>query len=56
MNHLKSSLLVAALALVTLTSVNAQNLMTQWTFEGDVITPSTGTGTASLIGGTTATF
>ena len=56
MNHLKSSLLVAALALVTLTSANAQNLITQWTFEGDVITPSTGTGTASLLGGTTATF
>ena len=56
MNHLKSSLLAAALAMVTLTSANAQNLMTQWTFEGDVITPSTGTGTASLLGGTTATF
>ena len=28
----------------------------QWTFEGDVSTPSTGSGTASLIGGTTATF
>ncbi|PLS68164.1 MAG: hypothetical protein CV045_09405, partial [Cyanobacteria bacterium M5B4] len=30
--------------------------ITQWTFEGDVITPSTGTGTASLVGGATATF
>jgi len=34
----------------------AQVVITQWTFEGDVITPSTGSGTASLIGGTTATF
>jgi predicted extracellular nuclease len=31
-------------------------VITQWTFEGDVITPATGTGTASLVGGTTATF
>ena len=35
---------------------NAQVTITQWTFEGDVITPSTGSGTAALIGGTTATF
>jgi predicted extracellular nuclease len=28
----------------------------QWTFEGDVITPSSGSGTASLVGGTTASF
>lgn len=32
------------------------NTIAQWTFEGDVITPAVGTGTASLIGGTTATF
>lgn len=37
-------------------ALNAQVVITQWTFEGDVITPSTGSGTASLIGGTTATF
>lgn len=30
--------------------------ITQWTFEGDVTTPATGAGTASLVGGTTATF
>jgi autotransporter-associated beta strand protein len=28
----------------------------KWTFEGDVITPAEGTGTASLIGGTTQAF
>jgi hypothetical protein len=31
-------------------------VITQWTFEVDVTTPATGTGTASLVGGTTATF
>ena len=31
-------------------------VITCCTFEGDVITPSTGAGTASLVGGTTATF
>jgi hypothetical protein len=30
--------------------------ITQWTFEGDVTTPATGSGTATLVGGTTATF
>lgn len=34
----------------------AQTVITQWDFEGDVITPSTGIGTAALVGGTTATF
>lgn len=42
-------------ALAMVAGVNA-DLLTQWTFEGDVTTPSTGSGTASLIGGTTATF
>lgn len=37
-------------------SGQAQVVFTQWTFEGDVTTPSTGSGTAALIGGTTATF
>lgn len=32
------------------------DIITQWTFEGSVITPSTGAGTAALVGGTTATF
>ncbi|MBK6964879.1 MAG: hypothetical protein IPH20_13300 [Bacteroidales bacterium] len=34
----------------------AQTTITQWTFEGDVITPSAGTGTASAIGGITTSF
>jgi len=55
MNHLKSSILTAALALVSLTSANAQNVITQWNFEAQNTTPSTGTGSASLLN-TTATF
>lgn len=31
-------------------------VVTQWTFEGDVATPATGAGTASLVGGATSTF
>ncbi len=48
-------LLMAGFAITT-GMANAQVTITQWTFEGDVITPSTGSGTAALIGGTTATF
>ncbi|MBK9139689.1 MAG: hypothetical protein IPM17_13145 [Verrucomicrobia bacterium] len=36
-------------------SANAQ-LIAQWTFEGDVLTPSTGSGTASNVGGTSSAF
>ena len=43
-------------ALAVACSVQAQGTVAQWTFTGDVSTPSTGAGTASLIGGTTATF
>lgn len=43
-------------ALAVAMSAQAQGIITQWTFAGDVSTPSTGTGTASLIGGTTAIF
>lgn len=38
------------------TPIFASTTITQWTFDGDVTTPSTGTGTATLLGGTTATF
>ncbi len=31
-------------------------LIAQWTFDNDVTTPAVGSGTASLVGGTTATF
>lgn len=34
----------------------AQTTITQWTFEGDVSSPSTGTGTAAVVGGVTASF
>ena len=34
----------------------AATTIAQWTFEGDVITPSAGAGTAALVGGTTAIF
>jgi len=60
MNHLKSSILTAALALVTLSSANAQTVITQWNFEAQTNTnqptPSTGAGSASLLNGTTATI
>ena len=49
-------ILTAALALVSLTSANAQTVITQWNFEAQNTTPSTGTGSASLLNGTTATF
>ncbi len=50
-------ILVLAAMVVAMMVGNAQaDLVTQWTFEGDVITPTTGAGTASLVGGTTATF
>ena len=56
-----TGILMLALLLIagfgfTAEMANAQVTITQWTFEGDVITPSTGSGTAALIGGTTATF
>jgi hypothetical protein len=56
---MKKFLTTVALAGAIITGAQAQlttNTITQWTFEGDVITPATGSGTASLLGGTTATF
>jgi predicted extracellular nuclease len=38
------------------TAFAQSSTLAQWTFEGDVITPASGSGTASLVGGTTATF
>ncbi len=49
----------AALAACVMLAGNAKaDIITQWTFEGGtgVTTPATGSGTASLVGGTTATF
>lgn len=55
-NYFKT-LTVSLLAFLAVAfTAQAQVNFTQWTFEGDVITPSTGSGTAALIGGTTATF
>ena len=45
MNHLKSSLLVAALALVTLTSANAANLTV-----GNIVVERVGNGTNAFPG------
>jgi len=63
MNHLKSSILTAALALVSLTSANAQTIITEWNFNSPIpdaqpttgtTSPSIGVGTITLVGGTTA--
>jgi len=55
-NYFKT-LTVSLLAFLAVAfTAQAQVTFTQWTFEGDVITPSTGSGTAALIGGTTETF
>jgi hypothetical protein len=48
--------LVACVVVLLAASTGHAVVVTEWTFEGSVSTPSTGTGTASLIGGTTATF
>jgi hypothetical protein len=52
---MKRWLLGVGLLLANLANAQAE-IITQWNFEGDVTTPSTGTGTASLVGGTTAAF
>lgn len=46
---------VFAMALGSLTA-NAQMVITQWDFENENLTPSTGSGTAQLIGGTEASW
>lgn len=46
---------VAASFCAAATAASASTI-TQWTFEGDVITPDTGSGVASLLGGTTESF
>jgi len=48
--------LAASLAASLIVSSASATVVTQWTFEGDTINASTGTGAASLIGGTTSTF
>jgi len=55
-NYFKSLIVTALTIFAFALTSSAQVTITQWNFEGDVITPSTGSGTASLIGGTAATF
>ncbi|MCS7057119.1 MAG: ExeM/NucH family extracellular endonuclease, partial [Thermoflexales bacterium] len=43
-------------ALTSPRPAHALTIITQWTFNGGTTVPSTGSGTASLVGGTTATF
>ena len=49
------SLMTASIAACVAATANAE-IVTAWTFEGDTTAASTGSGTASLTGGTTATF
>jgi hypothetical protein len=51
---MKNMISIAA-TMVVASAANAA-VVTQWTFEGDTTNASTGSGTASLIGGTSATF
>jgi hypothetical protein len=53
---MKTSASLCLIALGAVCSASAAQTITKWTFEGGVSTPSTGAGTASLIGGTTASF
>jgi MYXO-CTERM domain-containing protein len=48
--------LTAAVAAIAIGSGALAGIITQWTFEGDTANASTGSGTASLIGGTSSTF
>ncbi|MCL6510640.1 MAG: ExeM/NucH family extracellular endonuclease [Anaerolineae bacterium] len=54
---LAGAIAVAQLAFAPIPSVRAQTTtIAQWTFDNDVTTPAIGSGVASLVGGTTATF
>lgn len=53
---MKISLLAAGVAAFLVPTTASAEIITQWSFEGDTTAASTGTGAASLIGGTTATF
>jgi hypothetical protein len=51
----KISLIALGLVFFSSSSLRAEHV-TQWSFEGDVISPSVGVGMAELLDGTTATF
>jgi hypothetical protein len=56
---MKKLLTTVALAGAIITGAQAQlttNTISLWTFEGDVLTPATGSGTATNIGGTSSAF
>jgi hypothetical protein len=53
---MKRLLILAALAVMLGGEVKGSFIITQWNFTGDVTTPSLGSGTATRVGGTTATF
>jgi fibronectin-binding autotransporter adhesin len=52
----KATAIVAMAAIVSGQAHASPVTITQWTFAGDVLTPSTGSGTASNIGGTSSAF
>jgi hypothetical protein len=54
--RLMKAIAILSLATVPFHAALASTTITQWTFEGDVITPATGSGTASLIGSISGTF
>ena len=53
---MKKTTLSCLALLGAMASASAAQKITEWTFEGNVTTPSTGSGSALLIGGTTAGF
>lgn len=53
-NRMKTMIL--AISAMTVAGSAHAAVVTQWTFESQTTSPSTGSGSASLVGGTTATF
>lgn len=54
--HYYVSVGISVIFLLFIFESNAQTIISRWDFEGDLTTPSIGSGISSLIGGTTATF
>jgi hypothetical protein len=53
---MKKLLTILALTSAVIVGAQAESTITLWTFEGDVLTPATGSGTASNVGGTSSAF
>jgi hypothetical protein len=49
-------IMISTIAVALVANAASAAVVTQWNFEGDTTNASTGTGAASLIGGTTASF